>query len=501
MQRKVTRDVRMVFFLSIDMVAGCVAGETYLLHVKRGDKIHASSSPLIADDGGKLYVNLSRIFTSTLQRQNEWKYKKKPLKVRIEEVRSQVVKSLSYDLSKNIVEEAFPERKVIIRERDGSTEVHLRLRGVKESLYNRQQDVQNASNASSSSYMGEPRTATLFAPHDPSEDNINHSTTSLAVDDYLSVIDSLTETASEQKSEDIHSETEETQANEELNKRNFDKCASVPDKSLQSLCAPINRKTGGVSNTISEESFKNAAFTRGSDAAILKGKDSYTLKPSWNRIIAFEDPVHGVIRQICDVVKWCGDIGKECQAARHASNGARLALDFYLNQDVETLGRFVVRFLAHVVVEVCRETRHIGNWLNLLTHVIYGSILYTRHQFNPCDVEGLSMKIADLRDLDVDTFTIRGEAIVQELARDSSVSVATDMFWFAGLDYCANTLALLCIHRLQGACENFVAFFPFSGRGCISIEEGLVCSNGHTLLTSPFTLVNLTFSDGTEGIS
>ncbi|PBJ81000.1 AGP2beta-2 [Trypanosoma cruzi cruzi] len=490
MQSKVTRDVRIVFFLSIDMVAGCVAGKTYLLHVKRGDKIHASSPPLIADDGGKLHVNLSRIFTSTLQRQNDWKYKKKPLKVRIEELRSHFVTSLSYDLSKNIVEETFPERRVIIRERDGLTEVHLRLRGVKESLYIRQQDVQTASNASSSSYMREPSTASLFGPHDPSEEHINHSTTSFLVDDYLSVIDSLTGTASEQRSEDIHSETKETQVDKELNKINFDKCASAPDTSLHPLVAPMHRRTGGVPNTISKENFKNLAFTRVSDAAILKGKDLSTLKPSWKRNIAFEDPVHGVIRQICDAVRWCGDIGRESQTARDASNGAHLALDFYLNQDGETLGRFVVSFLAHVVVEVCRETRHIGNWLSLLTHVIYGSILYTRHQFNPCDVKGMSIRIADLRDLDVDTFTTRGEAIIQDLARDLSVPVATDMFWFAGLDYCASTLALLCIHQIQCLCDNFVTLFPFSGRGCISMEEGLVaatailCSHLHLLLST-----------------
>nr|pir gene AGP2beta-2 protein - Trypanosoma cruzi [Trypanosoma cruzi] len=46
--------MRIVFFLSIDMVAGCVAGKTYLLQLKGETRFNRSLPPLIADDGGKL---------------------------------------------------------------------------------------------------------------------------------------------------------------------------------------------------------------------------------------------------------------------------------------------------------------------------------------------------------------------------------------------------------------------------------------------------------------
>ncbi|RNF10794.1 putative AGP2beta-2 [Trypanosoma conorhini] len=491
MERKVTRDVRIVFYLSIDMLAGCAAGRTYVVHVKRGSKIHTSSPPLAADEGGKVQVNLRCTFTSTLQRQSDRKYKKKELKVRIEEVCSKAVTTFSYDLSKNIVAESFPERKVVIRERNGSTELYLRLRGAAESLHSQQPNVQPGSNVSFTTYMREAGAAASLAPREPAWAYGESSTPSIAVDDYVSVIESLTEATSERRSEDRHSEAKETGVDEGANTGGSDKDAARRESALQALTAAPRPSTESTSNELSHKNSQGSEFARSPVAVAPTGKDAPPPPPrvpSKRILVSSTDPVHAAIKQICGAVRRGEGSDEGLQKVRDAPKGARLALNFYVRQTGETLERFVVGFLAHLVLEVCQETRHIGSWLNLLTHVIYGSLLHASHPCNVCEVERMTLRVAELRDFDFNAFTGRAKSIVRQFAARESAPSGVELFWLAGLDYCARTLALLSIHPVQRVIDNFSTLLPGFEGGRISMEErlvsatGILCSHLHLLL-------------------
>ncbi|RNF02366.1 putative AGP2beta-2 [Trypanosoma rangeli] len=499
MQRKVTRDVRIVFFLSIDMVAGCAAGRTYVLHVKRGDKIHTSSPPLTADEGGKLHVNLFRTFTSTLQRQNDQKYKKKELKFRVEEVRSKTVKTFSYDLSKNIVDESFPERKVVIRESNGTVELYLRLRGTAECLHYQQQSVQTGPTVSFTSYMRGTSSASSLVPWEIPSVYDATPTSSIAVDDYVSVIDSLTEAASEKRGDELHSETQETEAGDETNTGSLDKDLARPKSVFQTLMTSPKRSTVDTLNEIRNKNSQGPGFTRG--PAVVDSTRKETPPPPKvpsKRIMVDlkEDPVHRVIKQICAALRQSKDTDKESQKVRHAPKEAQLTLNFYVQQTGETLERFVIGFLAHVLLEVCEETRHIGSWLNLLTHVIYGSLLHASHPCNVSDVERMTLRISELRGLDVNTFMTRAKTIVRQLAGGSNASTGIELFWLAGLDYCAKTLALLSVHHVQRFIDNFSTLSPSFEGGRIFMEDDLIsateilCSHFHLLLCNLLSQTN-----------
>ncbi|ESL05446.1 hypothetical protein TRSC58_06905 [Trypanosoma rangeli SC58] len=290
--------------------------------------------------------------------------------------------------------------------------------------------------------------ASSLAPWEPPKVYGATPTSSIAVDDYVSVIDSLTEAASEKRAEELHSEAQETDAGDKINAGSLDKDFASPKSVFQTLMTSPQRSTEGTLNEINNRNSQGPGFTRGPTAVDLTEKKTSPPPKVPSRRIMVDlkaDPVHGVIKQICAALRRSEDADEESQKVRHAPKEAQLTLNFYLQQTGETRERFVIVFLAHVLLEVCEETRHIGSWLNLLTHVIYGSLLHASHPCNLCDVESMALRVSELRGLDANTFMARAKTIVRQLAECSNASAGIELFlacWVGLL--CQNARLAFC---------------------------------------------------------
>ncbi|KAH9579788.1 hypothetical protein LSM04_001559 [Trypanosoma melophagium] len=491
MQKKITRVVRIVFRLFVSTITECLPGKGYIVQIKRGDKINASSPLLTADEKGVVDVGLKRIFTSTLQRRSDWKYKVKELKFSITEFHTQKVIRFSYDLSKGMDRESFPERRVTMKGRDGSPQLYFELQGTEETRYNQEHGIESSSDASFTSYMREPSSESVSGQTGIIEGRDTYSVnSSAALNEFESVIQSVTEASSEIRSDDAQFE--------EI-RRNEKECGTHTSEEIispsRSECYHERKNSSMISetqSTISSNKDKNRLETQekeGLRPEILKGKEIKPPPkvPSRRIVVSSSDFALEAVKRIHNAVKLGATSAGNSQSLKEPLMGAQLALHYYLKWNGELLKRFILHFIAYLTIDVCKETRHLGDWLSLLTHAMYQTILGTKNELNSSSIQEVAVQIAAISSLDDKTFISRGNQVIDGLAGNLNLAAASELFWIAGLEYCAVTIASLSIPHLQHMCDEFPMILPFSQETSFSFEEHIII--GTTLLFSELSSI------------
>ncbi|KEG14380.1 AGP2beta-2 [Trypanosoma grayi] len=499
MEGKITRDVRIVFRLSIDMVTGCLPGKAYIVHFKRGDKIHASSSLLSADEGGKLQVGMTRVFTSTLQRQSNKRYKKKELKIRIVEFASQVPTSFSYDLSTNVVEESFPDRRVVIKSQGGSPQLYLRLEGTEESIYNRSQGGQSVPNTSLTSYMLEASvslsSSSVVSQRDVGDISGDAATKSYTLSDFEGVVESVIETSEKVKNEVAPSEGDRCEDEGQLYAVS-ERALSPPDIHPQPVMSPQSSGSAppqqgqGCATLTRSNEFLEGPCQEKSSPNVLKGSKYVKLPPkapSKRIVVSCGRSVQDVVKRIHDFVREAATNGEGSEKQVQIPKGAEVALEFYRTCEGKTLEDFVVHFVAYIAVEVCQETRHLGNWLSLLTYVLYRSILESHSDAESSCTKNMTIQVAEIYPLNIEAYAVRGKELIRSIADDTGYSFAVETFWLTGLDYCTRRIASISTRRVSEMCDSFPEILPFSNTVFTSFEERIIA--GTTMLCSELNSV------------
>ncbi|ORC90678.1 AGP2beta-2 [Trypanosoma theileri] len=511
MQQKITRDVRIVFSLLVNMITECLPGKTYIVQIKRGDKINASSPVLTADDKGIVHVGLKRIFTSTLQRRNDWNYKRKELKFSITEVHTQKVIRLCYDISKSMDGECFPKRRVIMKGREGSPQLQFELEGTEETRYNQEHGIELTSNISFTSYMREPSSESLSGQPGIIECREGDSVeSSLALSEFESVVDSVTEASIEEKKK--KNENAQLEENRENTKE-----YGVNNTTMESISPSCSEFYHGqnisfmtyetqATNYLNKD--KHTLETQdkeGLTSDIIKGNE---IKPPpkvpLRRIVissysssSSSDLVLEAVKRIHNTVTLDSISTENLKSLKKPPTGAQLAMNYYLKWNGESQRCFILHFIAHVIIEVCRETRHLGDWLSLLTHVMYRSILYAHGELKSSSIHEVTLQIAEISSLDDKNFISRGNQIIEKLADHLNLSAASELFWIAGLEYCAATIVSLPMLHLERLCNNFPMILPFSEEASFSFEEYII--TGTTILYSELNSIISTLNSTSGG--
>ena len=130
---KVTRDVKMVFDIFVETLQGGVPGQGYVAKFWRGENTSGNSPIVRASSAGVAEFKYRAQFTCTLQRKNDFAYKKKEFRLHVEESPGGfIIADVVYDLAEAVDHEMFPNKKLMTRSADGRARLLFSISGMSE---------------------------------------------------------------------------------------------------------------------------------------------------------------------------------------------------------------------------------------------------------------------------------------------------------------------------------------------------------------------------------